>query len=85
MPIIFVAATTKDKVYRKPYTGMFKLITDHFGERKLDIANSFYCGDAAGRKGDFSPDDKFFALNTGLKFYTPEMLFRGDPLNFPVV
>lgn len=49
------------------------------------MAESIYCGDAAGRKADFSNDDLLFSINLGLKFYTPEMLFHGDPLNFPTV
>ena len=47
---------------------------------------SFYCGDAAGRKqkpfNDFSNDDLLFSINLGLKFYTPEMLFLGEKINF---
>jgi hypothetical protein len=49
------------------------------------LEDSFYCGDAAGRKSDFSSDDLLFALNTGLKFYTPEMLFKNEERNYKVV
>ena len=51
----------------------------------IDIKNSFYCGDAAGRpvgwngdkkcKRDFSVSDRKFASNIGIKFYTPEPMF----------
>ena len=37
--------------------------------------NSFYCGDAAGRKNDFSDSDKNFAKNIGIEFYIPEKIF----------
>jgi len=43
-----------------------------------DKKESFYCGDAAGRKGppkDFTDTDLKFGLNIGIKFYTPDQLF----------
>lgn len=43
----------------------------------MDMDNSFYCGDAAGRKTDFSSDDMLASISFGLTFYTPEMLFLG--------
>jgi bifunctional polynucleotide phosphatase/kinase len=56
-------ATEKDQ-YRKPSTGMYKLLLGDSDSHP----ESFYCGDAAGRKGDFSICDYYFALNCGLKF-----------------
>ena len=51
----------------------------------IDKDNSFYVGDAAGRikgwsnnkkaKKDFSCSDRKFALNIGIKFFTPEEFF----------
>lgn len=54
----------------------------------IDMVNSFYCGDAAGRlanwapgkKKDHSMADKLLAENLGLKFYLPEQFFLGHPL-----
>lgn len=66
-----------DDMYRKPRT----LIIDNY--LKLD-KNSFFCGDAAGRKStkllkkDFTDTDYKFALNLGIKFYTPEQLFNKE-------
>lgn len=58
-------------------------------DSKVCKEESLYCGDAAGRKqkpfNDFSSDDLLFSVNTGLKFYTPEMLFKGEKLNFNLI
>lgn len=57
--------------------------------KNIDMESSFYCGDAAGRTQapfkDFSNDDLLYSVNLGLKFYTPEMLFKNEPLNFKIV
>jgi hypothetical protein len=59
----------------------FKLLLKRtLTERLLFQAKSFFCGDAAGRKRsngkkDFSCSDRLFAINLGLKFYTPEERF----------
>src|SRR5258706_5377930 len=53
-----------------------------------DKLASFYVGDSAGRKGDFSASasDRKFALNVGVDFHTPEV---GSPsqssLGLPVL
>jgi bifunctional polynucleotide phosphatase/kinase len=59
---------TEDDIYRKPATGMADL---------LGLGIDYYCGDAAGRKGDFSISDLYFANNIGVKFVTPEQVFSG--------
>jgi bifunctional polynucleotide phosphatase/kinase len=67
------------------------LATAHDGNRKPDIgmlllfkasmrcdalhADSFFCGDAAGRDGDHSADDRGFAREAGLQFMLPEDVF----------
>ena len=52
LPINVYAATAQDK-YRKPRIGMWEEVLDDYdlqAEGALDIANSVYIGDAAGRE-----------------------------------
>ncbi|XP_010552122.1 PREDICTED: polynucleotide 3'-phosphatase ZDP isoform X2 [Tarenaya hassleriana] len=66
----------KEDVYRKPKTGMWQLLKNHFNSGiEIDMEKSFYVGDAAGRKDDHSDADIKFAHAIGLKFYTPEDYF----------
>ncbi|KAI5122008.1 hypothetical protein M0805_001840 [Coniferiporia weirii] len=80
VPFILFAATAKD-MYRKPMPGMWvtleKLVTD--AGKSIDKSGSFFVGDAAGRKGDFSGTDRKFAENLELEFYTPEEYFLNQP------
>ena len=88
--MIFLASTEKTSSYRKPKTGMWDLLhKEIFSSHKIDVDQSFYCGDAAGRKGngfnDFSSDDLIFSMNIDIKFYTPEMFFKGHDINYKVL
>jgi bifunctional polynucleotide phosphatase/kinase len=64
-----VFGSTESGYCRKPAVGMWVLLTENNDSIEIDITNSFYVGDAAGRKGDFADTDLKFALNIGLKFY----------------
>jgi len=70
---------------RKPTTGLFDLAKQLLKIDSVDMDQSFYCGDAAGRRNDHTNDDILFSINIGLKFYTPEMLFENKPIDFKVV
>jgi bifunctional polynucleotide phosphatase/kinase len=73
-----VYASTACDRDRKPHTGAW----EHYRSVVavgLPIRWAFFCGDAAGRPGDHSSDDYAFALNCGLAFVTPEMLFGSEP------
>ncbi|GAB2217885.1 hypothetical protein Droror1_Dr00001099 [Drosera rotundifolia] len=62
--------------FRKPKPGMWHIMEKHFNSGiKIDIDQSFYVGDAAGRANDHSDADIKFAEAIGLKFYVPEDYF----------
>lgn len=81
---VFVA--TSHSVYRKPVPGMWQVLTaTKNGGLDVNMEKSFFVGDAAGRSKnwavkkpkDHSLADRLFAVNVGLKFYTPEEYFLG--------
>jgi DNA 3'-phosphatase len=62
---------------RKPHTMSWETILDQCGPDGLP-AGSFFCGDAAGRDGDFASSDLDFAANCGVQFVTAEVVFALD-------
>ncbi|XP_024959936.1 polynucleotide 3'-phosphatase ZDP [Cynara cardunculus var. scolymus] len=62
--------------FRKPQPGMWRIMEQEFNSGiPIDMDQSFYVGDAAGRIDDHSDADKKFAEAIGLKFYLPEEYF----------
>ena len=57
-----------------------------YGHLRVDFSVSFFVGDAAGRtagwksghEADHSCADRYFAMNSGLKFFTPEQYFLNE-------
>ena len=74
IPINYFISTSNDK-YRKPCNGMF-IELENIYPCKIDINNSFYCGDACGRSNDFCDSDLLFAHNIKLPFLLPEIVFE---------
>lgn len=65
---------------RKPGIGMWEELERYLkgslgDEVELDMEESFFVGDAAGREGDFLDSDKKFAENIGIRFEVPETFF----------
>jgi|SaaInlStandDraft_4_1057021.scaffolds.fasta_scaffold06375_2 bifunctional polynucleotide phosphatase/kinase len=76
-----IFASIKNNKYRKPNSlWLFDLLPNN-----VNMFDSFYCGDACGRVGDFSDTDYKFALNCMTKFFTPEQLFLERPEVVPPV
>ena len=70
----------KFDLMRKPKTGMVDELLKDLQKSdpsfELDgIKWKYYCGDAAGRKSDFSDSDKVFAEAMGIVFKVPEDVF----------
>jgi len=89
VPIQALIASHND-YYRKPSTGMWKYFASNLnGGKQVNIKESLYIGDAAGRAKegtrpkDHSAGDYQFALNVGLQFKTPEMHYHNQKETLP--
>ncbi len=77
VPVHVCVATSKENY--KPNTLLFKEL---LGERKLNLDQSFFVGDALGRPNDYSDVDIQFARNLGIsKIYPPEDFFTMSNAN----
>ena len=77
--MIFITATSNSIPYLKPQWQMWnqlvtKILKQH--HTRIDLEQSFYVGNEAGRAKDKSDDDLLFAQNVDVDFYTPEMMFE---------
>jgi len=72
IPILCLIAMKKESHKPNP-TFLLENLKNNY-----DLSKSFLVGDAAGRKDDWSDNDKKLAQTVGLKFYTPEEIFKFD-------
>ena len=70
IPLFVVIATEKSEY--KPNPILFNILC---GEKVINKEESFFVGDALGRKSDFSDSDKVFAKNINIKWHSPEDIF----------
>ena len=73
VPVFVCIAQLKE--YYKPNTILFDKLV---GKKKINLKESFFVGDALGRKTDFADSDKVFAENIGIKYIAPEVFFHVD-------
>lgn len=73
-PCLLIAATANDE-FRKPNPGMWGILKD-FCKPDKNYTESFFVGDAAGRKNDHSNSDIEFAKNCGIEFFDEIQFFR---------
>ncbi len=76
LDIPIIVLISMDKEYNKPNKTLFKSVF----RKKYSKKRSFYVGDAAGRKDDWSSCDKEIAAKIKVKFYTPEDIFEMDEI-----
>lgn len=83
---IQVFMSERNEKMMKPALGMWSALTKRNQNNTIDTCRSFYVGCLGGRKTDASNEDRLFAVNVGIKFFTPEEYFLGTsvaPYRFP--
>lgn len=78
--IMKISSSEVHNLMRKPKVGMWQELEQILAEKNyfIDKANSFFVGDAAGRKNDFLDSDLMFAKNIGIEFMTPDDFFAEE-------
>ena len=71
LPVSIYVETEKE--FKKPNPLMYEAYTK--GRKLVNKEHSFYVGDALGRPGDFADSDKEFAVNSGIRYKSPEEMF----------
>lgn len=75
---VFVCIAQNKEDY-KPNTIMFDNLVK---TKKINLDESFFVGDALGRKTDFSDSDKVFSENINIKYIAPEVFFEHTNAKF---
>eukprot|EP00347_Sterkiella_histriomuscorum_P014227 403361687 len=76
VPLEVYVSTSLD-YYRKPSLSFWKVFEEQEQQKGnlIDLGSSFFVGDCAGRAADPRDTDLKFAINIGIKFFTPEEMF----------
>lgn len=74
----WILAANKEE-YRKPAPFMWQTFIQYYTSTNVN----FYCGDAAGRPGDYANSDREFAIAVGIPFMTPEEVFPNNDITIP--
>lgn len=80
---VYLIVSLCDDFNRKPSIGMWEFMEFQLNDNiKVQKDKSFYVGDMAGRKDDYSSSDLLFALNVGkdLQFQVPEVFYGTSTL-----
>lgn len=78
IPLFVVIATDKSEYKPNP------ILLNVLCQDTINKEESFFVGDALGRKTDFSDSDKVFAETIGIKYYSPEEIFRNKIESFEI-
>lgn len=74
-------STTNDN-YHKPNIGMWQKCLENMPN--VNVKDSLFVGDAAGRIQDHAASDLGFANNVGIRFYIPEQIFPPVQIQIPI-
>ena len=76
IPVIVIASISND-YNQKPQLGLWNKLKNIFKESSMEVdeKESFFVGNQAGREDDDSCEDRKFAMNLNIPFYTPSEYF----------
>lgn len=82
IPLFIIIAINKQEYKPNPI-----LFNKFIKKYTINKEESFFIGDALGRKSDYSDSDKIFAENIGIKYDSPENFFinKNESFDIPII